>query len=89
MPLWLDLLRTPMAAPETLRLRRLRFTWQALCVLTALSVWFIRPLRQEMGPAAPCLAAVLILVTVIQSLIYWAAKQRADNAPVDPAEQPE
>lgn len=79
MPLWFDLLRTPMAAPETRRLRRMRTAWQILCLLTALGVWFIAPLRGVLGQAAPCIVMVLILLTLIQSLIYWTAKQRADN----------
>ncbi|SEK04161.1 hypothetical protein SAMN05518849_13229 [Sphingobium sp. AP50] len=89
MPLWLDLLRTPMAAPETGKLRRLRYLWQSLCALTALCVGFITPLRQGIGGAAPCLAAAVIAATLIQSLIYWAAKQRADNASLNAGERPE
>ena len=80
MPLWFDLLRIPMAAPETRRLRRMRFAWQLLCLLTALCAGFVAPLRGVLGQAAPCLVAVLIMLTLIQSLIYWTAKQRADNA---------
>ena len=45
MPLWLDLLRTPMAAPETVPLRAKRRTWQLLCLSTALAVGLITPLR--------------------------------------------
>ena len=40
MPLWLDLLCTPMAAPETRPLRRLRLAWQALCLTSAAVVGF-------------------------------------------------
>src|SRR3546814_11714535 len=35
MPLWLDMLRTPMAAPETIRLRVIRLAWLSLCVSLA------------------------------------------------------
>src|SRR3546814_14217306 len=38
MPLWLDMLRTPMAAPETIRLRVMRLAWLSLCVALAGSV---------------------------------------------------
>ena len=79
MPLWFDLLRTPMAAPETRHLRRMRIAWQVLCLLTALCVGFIAQLRGELGQGAPCIVAVLFMLTLAQSLIYWAAKQRADN----------
>ncbi|AOH87257.1 hypothetical protein AWL63_24195 (plasmid) [Sphingomonas panacis] len=80
MPLWLDLLRTPMAAPETGSLRRLRLTWQGLCLATALAVGFFRPMRQALGQRAPILAAVLLLATAISTVIYVARKQRADKA---------
>lgn len=89
MPLWFDLLRTPMAAPETGRLRRKRIAWQVLCLLTALCVGFVTPLRGVFGQAAPCIVVVLIMLTLIQSLIYWAAKQRADNAVLMSREQSE
>ena len=46
MPLWLDMLRTPMAAPETRDLRRLRRIWQVLCLLLAATVIaFVRFVR--------------------------------------------
>ncbi|ANI80278.1 hypothetical protein [Sphingobium sp. EP60837] len=83
MPLWLDLLRTPMAAPETRRLRRMRLAWQLLCLFTAVAVSLIAPLRALLGQAAPCIAAALIALTLIQSVIYWVAKQRADTAILD------
>ncbi|WP_323810815.1 hypothetical protein [Sphingobium baderi] len=89
MPPWFDLLRTPMAAPETVRLRRLRVTWQLLCLLTALTVGFITPLRAAIGQAAPRLAAMLIACLLVQSRIYWAAKQRADSRADGSPEQPE
>ncbi len=89
MPLWFDLLRIPMAAPETRRLRRMRTAWQVLCLLTALCVGFVAQLRGVLGQGAPCIIAVLIMLTLIQSLIYWAAKQRADNAVLMSREQSE
>ena len=46
MPLWLDMLRTPMAAPETRDLRRLRRIWQVLCLLLAASVAGLQPLMR-------------------------------------------
>src|SRR3546814_11329111 len=38
MPLWLDMLRTPMAAPETIRLRVMRRAWLSPCVADRKSV---------------------------------------------------
>jgi len=89
MPLWLDLLRTPMAAPETARLRRLRMSWQGSCILTAVCVAFFSPMHELMGRAAPCLVAIILATTVRQSLVYWLAKQRADNRLFDSGEKGE
>ena len=55
MPLWLDLLRTPMAAPETGALRRMRLVWQGLCLSVALVVGFFAQVH-----AAPALAAATL-----------------------------
>lgn len=83
MPLWLDLLRTPMAAPETPVLRRMRFTWQALCVTCALVVGFLSPLRHSVGRAAPIAAALILLATGSYTCLYLFQKQRADRAFLD------
>lgn len=83
MPAWLDLLRTPMAAPETSALRRMRRTWQALCALTAGLVPFAEPLRCEVGRAAPCFIAALIAATIIWTVVYLVCKHRADTAFLD------
>lgn len=89
MPLWLDLLRTPMAAPETAHLRHLRMAWQALCVLTAVCVAFFAPMHKLMGRTALYLVAIILALTVLQSLVYWFAKQRADNRLLDSGEEGE
>lgn len=83
MPLWLDLLRTPMAAPETPVLRRMRFTWQALCVSCALIVGLISPLRDTVGRVAPIGAALILLATVAYTCLYLFRKQRADRTFLD------
>ena len=83
MPLWLDLLRTPMAAPETSVLRRMRFTWQALCVTCALVVGLFSPLRHTVGRAAPIGAALILLATAAYTCLYLLRKQRADRAFLD------
>lgn len=83
MPLWLDLLCTPMAAPETPRLRRMRFTWQALCVTCALVIGLFSPLRHAVGRAAPIGAALILLATAAYTCLYLFRKQRADRAFLD------
>src|SRR3546814_16325681 len=60
MPLWLDMLRTPMAAPETIRLRVMRLAWLSLCVALAGSVILLEPLQAHLGTAAPCMIALLL-----------------------------
>lgn len=80
MPLWLDLLRTPMAAPETKRLRGLRLTWMALCAASASVVAFFKPLHHDLGRLAPVLAAPLLLATLLVTALYLTRKHRADEA---------
>lgn len=83
MPLWLDLLRTPMAAPETVALRRLRLTWQALCLTLAANVALLQPLEHVLGRAAACLAAALMIATLCVTILYLTRKHRADCAFLD------
>lgn len=80
MPLWLDLLRTPMAAPETSILRRMRRIWQGLCLTLAASVMALGPLTDVLGRVAPCLAAALLAATLVWTPLYLLRKQRADAA---------
>ncbi len=80
MPWWLDLLRTPMAAPETPGLRRLRFIWLGLCLVLAIVVVAQPPLRAIGGPAAPIAAALLLFATILHGIVYFVLKARADTA---------
>ena len=80
MPLWLDLLRTPMAAPETKALRRLRLTWMTLCGVSASIVAFFKPLHQDIGFLAVVVAAPLLLATTLVTTLYLARKHAADTA---------
>ncbi len=80
MPLWLDLLRTPMAAPETPPLKRLRLGWQLLCLLTAATVGFYGPLHALLGQRAAAIALGLVVVLALQTWLYLARKHRADSA---------
>lgn len=89
MPLWLDLLRMPMAAPETPALRRLRLAWQASCLATALVVGFLAPLRHAVGRLAPIGAAILLLATIGCTWLYLVRKQRADTAFLEAKESAE
>jgi threonine/homoserine efflux transporter RhtA len=80
MPLWLDLLKTPMAAPETPRLKAMRRTFQALCILCALGVTFISPLTALLGRLAPVGIAALLVSTAAYTALYVVRKNRADEA---------
>lgn len=79
MPLWFDMLRTPMAAPETAGLRRLRFIWQFLCLMLAASIAGLGPLRAILGRAAPCMIVILLVTTLLATLIYLRRKHHADT----------
>jgi Trk-type K+ transport system membrane component len=80
MPLWLDLLKTPMAAPETRDLRTMRKTMQLLCVACAIGVLAISPLVRLFGPTASFVVAVLLITTALHVALYVLRKNRADNA---------
>src|SRR3546814_12258295 len=75
MPLWLDMLRTPMAAPETIRLRVMRLAWLSLCVALAGSVILLEPLQAHLGKAAPCMIALLLGAAFNITIVYLRAKQ--------------
>ena len=85
MPLWLDLMKTPMAAPETDDLRGMRRTFQILCVASALGVLAISPLVRFFGPSASFMVAALLLMTALHTALYVYRKNRADNAFLDAA----
>lgn len=80
MPLWLDLLRTPMAAPESDGLHAMRRTWQILCVMCAVTVPTISYLVALFGRPASIMAAALLLMTAIYTALYVTRKNRADDA---------
>jgi len=79
MPLWLDLLRTPMAAPETDDLRVMRRTFQVLCVLSGLGVLAISPLVALFGRPASFVVAAILVTTALHTALYVFRKNRADN----------
>ncbi len=83
MPLWLDMLRTPMAAPETRPLKVMRRAWLSLCVTLAAAVTLLDRLQAQLGQGAPAMVAALLLATVAVTILYLRAKQKADNAWLD------
>jgi threonine/homoserine efflux transporter RhtA len=85
MPLWLDMLKTPMAAPETPRLKAMRRTFQVLCIVCALGVTFISPLTTLLGRLAPVGIAALLVSTAVYTALYVVRKNRADQAWLDAA----
>jgi hypothetical protein len=85
MPLWLDMLKTPMAAPETPRLKAMRRTFQVLCVLCALTVAFVSPLTAILGRIAPIGIAALLISTAVYTTLDVVRKNRADQAWLDAA----
>ena len=73
-------LKTPMAAPETLGLRRMRRLWMALCWSLALAVLLL-PLRKVLlGPWAALPALLLAAAAMLHGFVYFRAKSRADDA---------
>lgn len=83
MPLWLDLLTTPMAAPETPKLRRCRYAWQALCLTLAASIVAQGHLRELVGRLAPAATGLLLVAVLLTTIFYLGAKHRADTAFLD------
>lgn len=80
MPPWFDLLRVPMAAAETSRLRRMRLALLALCCALGFATLLFGPLHALTGAAAPCLVAALIFATALHAAAYFAVKTIADAA---------
>ncbi|WP_228244160.1 hypothetical protein [Porphyrobacter sp. GA68] len=83
MPLWLDLLRTPMAAPETRVLKSMRMTILVACGLLVGSIAALAPLRAAIGNVAGGMIAAELLVIAVLVPIYVVTKNRADNRYLD------
>ncbi|MDF0490818.1 hypothetical protein PX554_22040 [Sphingomonas sp. H39-1-10] len=81
--MWLDILRTPMAAPETpaLKAMRLAILWSAIEL--AIAICALQPLRAVLGAGAGGALAGLVLALVVLVPVYVIAKNRADNAFLD------
>lgn len=76
----LAFMATPIAAPETLRLRRLRRTWVLLCTALPIAVVLNPAIVGRIGPFGALPALLLLIAAPIVGLVYWRAKTRADAA---------
>jgi hypothetical protein len=71
-------LKTPMAAPETPRLRHMRRWWMALCWALALAVLLL-PLTKALLGVGRAPALLLVLAAPVHGMFYFRAKLRADD----------
>lgn len=81
--IWLEMLRTPMAAPETRVLRAMRLTILACLSLLAMTILALAPLRSAIGVGVGGIAAGLLATLAILVPVYATAKNRADDAYLD------
>lgn len=82
----LAFMMTPMAAPETRRLRRLRYQWMALCWSLSAAVLANPLLTGLFGPKAALIPLLLGLAAAGHGLLYFSVKNRADAAHMRDAE---
>lgn len=75
----IDFLKTPMAAPETPRLRHMRRWWMALCWALALTVLLLPLLKALFGLWGASPALTLALAAPLHGFAYFRAKLRADE----------
>jgi hypothetical protein len=78
-PLWLDLLLTPMAAPETRWLRAMRLTLVAGAGLVAAGIVNLPLIGRTLGPVGTGMLAGLCIVLAALVAIYATVKVRADE----------
>lgn len=76
----LAFLLTPMAAPETPRLKRLRRAVVLLCMGLAIAAHFNTASVVLFGPLGALPALLLLAATPITGVIYFRAKARADES---------
>ena len=81
--MWLDYLKTPMAAPETRGLRVMRTTILGLCFMLPVLVVSIGPLRPLINNGVGAIVAVVVLALFGLVPVYVIAKTRADGAYLD------
>ena len=75
----LAFLLTPMAAPETTRLKRLRWALVLLCVGLAIATHLNRASVALFGPVSALPALLLLATAPIVGVVYFCAKARADE----------
>ena len=83
MNIWLEFLKTPMAAPETSGLRTLRIVVLSLAVALALSIVLLKPMRALLGAGAGGAVAGLLLALIVLVPVYVIRKNKADGAYLD------
>ena len=76
----LAFLLTPMAAPETPRLKRLRRSWVLLCLCLAIAAPLNPASVALLGPVGALPALLLLAAAPIVGVVYFRAKARADQA---------
>ncbi len=84
----LDQLLTPMAAPETTGLRRMRLLWITNCALLCAGAGGIRLWTHLAGLWASAIVATLLATTLMLGFIYLKIKSRADAAWAAEGDQP-
>jgi len=75
----LAFLLTPMAAPETPRLRRLRWALVLLCMSLAIAAPLNRASVALFGPVGALPALLLLAAAPIVGVVYFCAKAHADE----------
>ncbi|WP_065847145.1 hypothetical protein [Sphingobium sp. Ndbn-10] len=75
----LAFLLTPMAAPETARLKRLRRSWVLLCLCLAIAAPLNPASVALFGPVGALPALLLLTAAPIVGVVYFRAKARADE----------
>ena len=81
--MWLDYMKTPMAAPETAMLKAMRMTILGLCFMLPVLVVSIGPLRPLIGNGVGAIIAVVVLALFGLVPVYVIAKTRTDGAYLD------
>lgn len=77
-------LGTPMAAPESPGMRRLRVAVITLSTSLAIGILMVGPLSALCGPVVTgATFALLILTTVVTGAVYFIRKSRRDDAWLD------
>ena len=77
----LAFLLTPMAAPETPRLKRLRRALVLLCMGLAIAAPLNTASVALFGPLGALPALLLLVTAPITGVVYFRAKARADESP--------